>query len=85
MTNEAIKVCTHCGAEYDASAQVCADCGARLVFRTDERGDIAPLDESQAQALVREGGVDYLRELARELAGQGIRSAIVFHAPGPGT
>lgn len=85
MAFDAIKVCSHCGAEYDASAQVCADCGAKLVFRTDDRGDIAPLSEKEARALVREGSLGYLRELARELAGQGIRSAVVFHEPGPGT
>jgi predicted amidophosphoribosyltransferase len=85
MTDQAIKVCSHCGAEYDASAQVCADCGARLVFRTDDYGDVAPLAEDEAQVLVREGAVGYLRELAREFAAQGIRSAIVFHAPAPGT
>jgi hypothetical protein len=85
MSAEPIKFCTHCGAEYDASAQECADCGGKLAFRTDERGDIAPLSEEEALALVREGSVGYLREVARELAGQGIRSAIVFHAPGTGT
>lgn len=85
MIGEPIKVCSHCGAEYDASAQVCADCGEKLVFRTDEHGDIAPLEQEKAQALVREGGLGYLRELARELAAAGVRSAVVFHAPAPGT
>lgn len=85
MSSDAVKICSHCGAEYDASAERCADCGEKLVFRTDDHGDIAPLERDEAQALVREGGLRYLKELARELAGQGIRSAIVLHAPGPGT
>lgn len=80
-----IKVCPYCGAEYDAGAQLCADCGGKLVFQTNDRGDIAPLAREEAQALVREDAVGYLRELARELAARGIRSAIVFHAPAPGT
>lgn len=83
--SEPIKICSHCGAEYDVGAQMCADCGGKLVFRTDDAGDIAPLAPEQAQALVREGAVSYLREVARELAEQGIRSAVVFHEPAAGT
>ncbi len=85
MNQEPFKVCPGCGGEYAASAQVCADCGGTLEFSGNKDGSDIPLTEEEAQAVVREGAVNYLQELARELAGKGIRSAIVFHAPAPGT
>ena len=85
MDNVPIKVCSGCGAEYSPDALICVDCGGTLVFPADARGHLAPLAEEEAGFLVREGVVDYVKELARELGRNGIRSAIVFHAPGPGT
>jgi hypothetical protein len=85
MNDEPFKVCRSCGAEYAPSAQECFDCGGQLVFRGSDGENIEPLSEDEAKSLVREGDVNYLRELAQELGRNGIRSAVVLHAPGPGT
>lgn len=85
MNDESYKICRRCGAEYAPSAQECVDCGGELVFRGSGGENIEPLEEKEAAALVREGDATYLRELAQELGKNGIRSAILFHAPGPGT
>ena len=85
MNDEPIKICRQCGGEYAPSAEICADCGGELIVAAKNGRDLPPLTAEEAPFLVREGSVAYLKELARELGGNQIRSAIVFHAPGPGT
>ena len=85
MTDQMFKICSKCGAEYAPSALECVDCGGQLVWGGSEGANLEPLPVDEAQFLVRHGAANYLRELARELGKEGIRSAIVFLDPGKGT
>jgi ribosomal protein L40E len=85
MNEEPIKICASCGAEYSLEAVTCGDCGGKLVFPQEYEKLSIPLKEAEAQILIREGSVDYLRELAGLLEKNGLRSAIRFHGCTPGT
>ena len=63
MNEEPIKICANCGAEYSLEAQICADCGGKLVFPKDHERRTAPLAEEEDRVLVREGSLGYLKEL----------------------
>jgi hypothetical protein len=79
------KICSSCGEEYSVEAITCVDCGGKLVFSTEYQKPLEPLEENEANTLVRQGQVKYLRELERELKNNGIRSEIRFHGCAPGT
>ena len=85
MDEAPIKICSQCGAEYSLEAVSCADCGGALVFSSEYEKRSVPLEEDEAQVLVREGSVSYLRELGELLQKNGIRSDIRFHGCAPGT
>jgi hypothetical protein len=85
MDQEPIKICSDCGAEYAVEAFSCADCGGKLVFSQEYERRSVPLEEEEAKFLVREGPVDYLRELGGLLQKKGIRVEIRFHGCAPGT
>ena len=85
MKEEPIKICLSCGAEYSLGAETCADCGGKLVFPREYEQCSVPLAESEAEILIREGQLDYLRRLDELLKENGIRSAIQFHGCSPGT
>jgi hypothetical protein len=85
MRDQTFKICSKCGAEYAPSALECVDCGGQLVWGGSEGANAEPLKVEEAQFLVRHGAANYLRELARELGRDGIRSAIVFVDAGKST
>jgi len=85
MDETPIKICPQCGAEYSPEAVSCADCGGALVFSSEHQNRSVPPEEEEAQVLVREGSVSYLRELGELLQKNGIRSDIRFHGCAPGT
>lgn len=85
MHDEPIRICERCGAEYSAEATTCADCGGALVFPRQKVKPAVPLKENEADTLIRQGQAGYLRELARLLEKDGIRSDIRFHGCPPGT
>jgi ribosomal protein L40E len=84
MNELPIKICSNCGAEYSHEAQICADCGGRLVFpESYEKRFEAPTEE-EALVLVREASFGYLKELLEHLTKKGIRAGIRLHAATPG-
>jgi ribosomal protein L40E len=85
MNEEPIKICSSCGAEYSLEAVTCADCGGNLVFPQEYERRSVPLEEAEEAILIRQGSVDYLRELGELLQKNGIRAAIRFHGCPPGT
>jgi hypothetical protein len=85
MDEEPIKICSDCGAEYSIEAAACADCGGTLVFPQDYIKRSVPLEEEEAEILIRQGQVAYLRELGELLNKNGIRTEIRFHGCAPGT
>jgi predicted amidophosphoribosyltransferase len=85
MTEQPVKVCPNCGAEYSLEAVNCADCGGNLVFSQVYETRSAPLEEAEAQILIRQDVVGYLRELGELMKKKGIRSDIRFHGCEPGT
>ena len=85
MDEEPIKICSNCGAEYSIEAVACADCGGTLVFPTEYEKRSIPLEEVEAEILVRQGPVGYLKELSELLKKNGIRTDIRFHGCPPGT
>ncbi|UCG53195.1 MAG: hypothetical protein JSW58_06475 [Candidatus Latescibacterota bacterium] len=84
MKEEPVKICSSCGAEYSLRAEVCADCGGKLVSPQDFEKRYIPLAEEEEQVLIREGSVGYLQELVEHMKKQGIRAAIRFHGGTPG-
>ena len=83
MNENPIKICSKCGAEYSLEAQVCADCGGRLVFpQSYEKRFEAPAEEEE-QILIREATFGYLKELLEHMTKKGIRAGIRFHAQVP--
>ena len=85
MNEEPIKICSKCGAEYSLRAEVCADCGGKLVLSQDYEKRLVPLGEEEEQTLIREGSIRYLKELREHLKADGIRSDIRFHGQVPGS
>jgi ribosomal protein L40E len=85
MNEEPIKICSDCGAEYSPEAVTCADCGGTLVFPREYEKRSVPLEEEEAQTLIREGSAPYLRELGELMKKTGIRTDIRFHGCAPGT
>jgi ribosomal protein L40E len=85
MDQEPIKICSNCGAEYSIEAVACADCGGTLVFPAEYEKRSVPLEEEEAEVLIRQGPVGYLRELGELLQKNGIRTDIRFHGCAPGT
>jgi predicted amidophosphoribosyltransferase len=85
MNEEPIKICSSCGAEYSLRAEICADCGGKLVLPQDYEKRFVPLAEAEEKILIREGPVGYLQELEAQLKKKGIRAAIRFHGGVPGT
>ena len=85
MNEEPIKICSKCGEEYSLEAVTCADCGGDLVFPQQYKKPSVPLEENEADTLVRQGPVGYLRELGELLKKSGIRTDIRFHGCPPGT
>jgi len=85
MNEEPIKICSKCGEEYSLEAQTCADCGGTLVFSHEYEKRSVPLEEDEAQTLVRQSTVGHLKELGELLKKEGIRSDIRFHGCAPGT
>lgn len=85
MNEEPIKICLQCGAEYSLEAVACADCGGTLVFPQEYEKRAIPLEEAEAEILIRQSTVSYLKELDDLLKREGIRSAIRFHGCEPGT
>jgi uncharacterized OB-fold protein len=85
MNEEPIKICSSCGEEYSPEAVTCADCGGTLVFPQEYEKRSIPLGEVEAEILIRQGPVGYLRELGELLKKNGIRSDIRFHGCAPGT
>lgn len=85
MGEEPIKICSNCGAEYSLEALTCADCGGTLVFPQQYERRYEPLEDAEAEILIRQGQVQYLRELSELLKKKGIRTDIRFHGCAPGT
>jgi ribosomal protein L40E len=83
MNQEPVKICSNCGAEYSLRADICADCGGKLVLPQDYQKRFVPLAEEE-QILIREGSIGYLKELEAHLKQTGIRAAIRFHGGTPG-
>lgn len=83
MTENPTKICSKCGAEYAPEAQVCADCGGKLVFsEAYAKGFEAPKDDADL-VCVREDRLGYLQELERHMNRNGIRTVIRFHGQVP--
>lgn len=85
MNQEPIKICSSCGAEYSLEAQVCADCGGKLLFPEEYEKFFEPLAEEEERVLVREAPFGYLKELLERLTKKGLRADILFHPQPPGT
>jgi ribosomal protein L40E len=85
MNEEPIKICSKCGEEYSPEALTCVECGGKLVSPQEYEQRSVPLEDNEAQNLVRQGPADYLRELGELLKKNGIRSDIRFHGCPPGT
>jgi hypothetical protein len=75
---EPIKTCPKCGGEYAPHGLVCADCGGPLVasLKREAAKPSQPLGEGDEGALVREGRLEYLKDLSRILSGENIRSFV---------
>jgi ribosomal protein L40E len=84
MKQESIKICSKCGAEYSPEALMCADCGGELIWPNEYEKRFVPLADQEAQVLIREGSLRYLKELGGHLGTDGIRSEIRFHGEVPG-
>ena len=85
MIEEPIKICSSCGGEYSLEALTCADCGGKLVSPHEYEKRSVPLEQEEAEILVRQGSVGYLRELGKLLKKNGIQTDIRFHGCPPGT
>jgi predicted amidophosphoribosyltransferase len=85
MQEDPVKVCVYCRAEYALDAQSCADCGGPLEFPGGDSPRATPIEEGDAVVLVRQGAVNYLRELEQLLTRAGMPSGIRFHGSPPGT
>lgn len=85
MNERSIKICLKCGGEYSLEALTCADCDGKLVFPEEYEKRYVPPEETEAEALVREGPENYLRELVSLLKREGIQATIRFHGVSPGT
>jgi predicted amidophosphoribosyltransferase len=85
MNEHLIKICSTCGAEYTVDAQVCADCGGKLVFPQDydKRFDVPA--EGEEQVLIREAPLGYLKEVLEHMTKRGIRASFRLHDQEPGT
>jgi predicted amidophosphoribosyltransferase len=84
MSQEPIKICSSCGAEYSVEAQICADCGGKLVFPQDYEKRFEALTEEDEHVLIREASFGYLKELMEQMTKKGIRANVRFHAQVPG-
>jgi ribosomal protein L40E len=76
MDQEPVKICSKCGAEYSVEAQVCADCGGKLVFPQTYEKRFEPLAEDEEQVLIRGGPLVYIKELVEHMRSKGIRADI---------
>jgi DNA-directed RNA polymerase subunit RPC12/RpoP len=85
MNEQPFKICSSCGEEYSLEAVTCADCGGKLVFSHEYVKPSVPLEENDADILIRQSSAGYLRELGAVLQKNGIRSDIRFHGCPPGT
>lgn len=85
MNEEPTKICSACGAEYSREAQVCADCGGKLIFPRDYDKRFEVLPEEEERVLVREAPFGYLKELVEHMTKKGIPADIRFHAQVPET
>ena len=84
MNEQPIKICLKCGGEYSPEALTCADCDGKLVFPEEYEKRSVPSEETEAESLIRQGAVNYLKELASLLKRDGIQSTIRFHGVPPG-
>ena len=79
------KICPHCEAEYLPHIEKCADCGVDLLLpeeykkAQEERKRIEEMTLSN-MVVVREGDMDWLRELREVLIDAGIPCAVHFDA-----
>jgi predicted amidophosphoribosyltransferase len=78
------KICSSCGAEYSIEAQVCADCGGKLVSPQDYEKRFEPPADDEERVLIREAPFGYLKELLERMTRGGIQAFIRFHARVPG-
>ena len=85
MDEEPIKICSDCGAKYALHAVTCADCGGSLVFPKDYEKRSVPPEDHEEVVLIRQGPLNYLKELGSLLNKKGIWSDILFHGCEPGT
>ena len=60
MNEEPINICSNCGAEYSPEAQICADCGGKLLFPQEYEERFEAPSEAEELALIREGFFGYL-------------------------
>ena len=79
MSENQIKICSKCGEEYSVEAQICVECGGKLVFEHEYEQRFVPLDDSVQMVCVREDTVGYLEELGALMKKNGIRTVIRFH------
>jgi predicted amidophosphoribosyltransferase len=84
MQEDPVKICSKCGEEYSLEAQVCAECGGRLVFEQEYEKRFVPLDETEQMICVREDTAAYLQELGELLKKNGLRTFIKLHHGVPG-
>jgi predicted amidophosphoribosyltransferase len=85
MNEQRIKICASCGAEYAPDAQVCADCGGKLLFPEEYEKLFQPLTETDELVLIRQAPIGYINELMEHMRKAGIRAGIALHAQPPGT
>jgi ribosomal protein L40E len=85
MTEEPIKICSNCGAEYSVEAQICADCGGKLLFPEAYEKLFEPLTSDEELVLIREAPPGYINELMGHMRKAGIRADVQSHAAPPGT
>ena len=84
MQDDPVKICSKCGEEYSLEAQVCVECGGKLVFEHEYEKRFVPLDETDQMVCVREDKVAYLEELSEVMARNGLRTFIKLHGCAPG-
>jgi predicted amidophosphoribosyltransferase len=83
MDVHSFKICSKCRAEYSVEAQVCADCGGKLVFPQDYETRFDDPAEGEEQVLVREAPIGYLKEVLEQMRRKGIRAMVRLHDQDP--
>jgi predicted amidophosphoribosyltransferase len=74
---EPVKTCPKCGGEYAPHGLVCADCGGALVVKREVTEPSQPTGKEEESVLLREGRLDYLKDLSRLLSKERIGSLVV--------